>query len=90
MYWWQIFLVILGVCILLCGVLILSWQRSVAAEEELLEDRMLLGHDVEGFTELYDDDSFGGNSSNTRIEEMSQDGGDVKEINEKTPLLSKN
>jgi hypothetical protein len=61
LYGWQIFLVILGIFILLTGVLVLSWRRSTAPEEELLagEDRMLLGHDVEGLTELYEDDDFG-------------------------------
>jgi hypothetical protein len=56
LYGWQIFLVILGICILLYGVLVLSWRRTIAPEEGLLaaEDRILLGHDVEGLTELYD------------------------------------
>ncbi|CAG8808616.1 2282_t:CDS:2, partial [Racocetra persica] len=54
--WYQILLVILGICILLCGVLVLSWRRSVAPEEGLLtgEDRMLYGQDIEGLTELYE------------------------------------
>lgn len=61
LYGWQIFLVILGIFILLSGVLVLSWKRSTAPEEDLLtgEDRRLLGQDVEGLTELYDDDDFG-------------------------------
>ncbi|RIA80623.1 magnesium transporter NIPA-domain-containing protein [Glomus cerebriforme] len=58
LHWWQIVLVILGICILLCGVLVLSWRKSTAPEEEFLvgEERLLLGRDVEGLTELYDDD----------------------------------
>ncbi|RIB02250.1 hypothetical protein C2G38_2228360 [Gigaspora rosea] len=53
--WYQILLVILGICILLCGVLVLSWRRNVAPEEGLLtEDRMLYGQDIEGLTELYE------------------------------------
>ncbi|CAB4424292.1 unnamed protein product [Rhizophagus irregularis] len=51
----------IGIFILLSGVLVLSWKRSTAPEEDLLtgEDRRLLGQDVEGLTELYDDDDFG-------------------------------
>ncbi|CAG8688441.1 4162_t:CDS:2 [Dentiscutata erythropus] len=55
--WYQILLVILGICILLCGVLVLSWRRNVAPEEGLLtgeESRMLYGQDIEGLTELYE------------------------------------
>ncbi|KAF0449940.1 hypothetical protein F8M41_002287 [Gigaspora margarita] len=54
--WYQTLLVILGICILLCGVLVLSWRRNVAPEEGLLtgEDRMLYGQDIEGLTELYE------------------------------------
>ncbi|CAI2178123.1 16402_t:CDS:2, partial [Funneliformis geosporum] len=64
LYWWQIFFVTLGICLLLCGVLILSWRKSIAPEEEfIVEDRMLLGHNIEGFTELYDDD-FNKNTEN--------------------------
>ncbi|CAG8503917.1 11729_t:CDS:2 [Diversispora eburnea] len=58
--WFQILLVIIGISILLCGVLVLSWRKSVSPEEELLtEESMLLGHDFEGLTELYEgEDSF--------------------------------
>ncbi|RHZ79634.1 hypothetical protein Glove_143g61 [Diversispora epigaea] len=58
--WYQILLVIIGISILLCGVLVLSWRKSVAPEEELLtEESMLLGHDFEGLTELYEgEDNF--------------------------------
>lgn len=103
LYWWQIFLVILGVWILLCGVLILSWRRSTAPEEELFavgENRMLLGHDIEGLTELYEDGEdfnkyslIGGDSSNTGMltfEEMIQDDENENEdADEKTSLLGK-
>ncbi|CAG8535990.1 7945_t:CDS:2 [Dentiscutata heterogama] len=47
----------LSICILLCGVLVLSWRRNVAPEEGLLtgeESRMLYGQDIEGLTELYE------------------------------------
>lgn len=101
LYWWQIFLVILGVWILLCGVLILSWRRSTAPEEELFavgENSMLLGHDIEGLTELYEEGEdfnkyslIGGNSSNTRMlafEEMIQDD-ENEDADEKTSLLGK-
>jgi hypothetical protein len=102
LYWWQLFLVILGIWILLCGVLILSWRRSTAPEEELFagENRMLLGHDIEGLTELYEEREdfnkyslIGGNSSNTGIltfEEMLQDDeNENDDADEKTSLLGK-
>ncbi|CAJ0768393.1 24682_t:CDS:2, partial [Entrophospora sp. SA101] len=38
LHWWQLFLVVVGICILLCGVLILSWRKSTAPEERLLAD----------------------------------------------------
>ncbi|CAG8547542.1 3274_t:CDS:2, partial [Funneliformis mosseae] len=58
LYWWQIFFVILGICLLLCGVLVLSWRRSIVPEEVFVvgEDSMLFEHNIEGFTELYDGD----------------------------------
>ncbi|RIA84846.1 hypothetical protein C1645_728030 [Glomus cerebriforme] len=101
LYWWQIFLVILGIWILLCGVLILSWRRNTAPEEELFvvgEDRMLLGHDIEGLTELYEEIGdfnkytfIEGNSSNTgtlTFEEILQnDENENEDANEKTSLL---
>ncbi|GBC07519.1 hypothetical protein RclHR1_07500004 [Rhizophagus clarus] len=70
LYGWQIFLVILGIFILLSGVLVLSWRRSSAPEDGLLtgEDRVLLGHDVEGLTELYDDDDFGDYEENIDLD----------------------
>ncbi|GBB92863.1 hypothetical protein RclHR1_02070006 [Rhizophagus clarus] len=103
LYWWQIFLVILGVCVLLCGVLILSWRRSTAPEEELFavgENRLLLGQDIEGLTELYEEGEdfnkhslIGGNSSNTGLlafEEMLQDDeNENDDADEKTSLLGK-
>ncbi|CAG8497073.1 5597_t:CDS:2 [Funneliformis mosseae] len=61
LHWWQIFLVILGICILICGVLVLSWRRSTAPEDELLvvkDDSMLLERDIEGLTELYEEEEF--------------------------------
>ncbi|CAI2176327.1 12347_t:CDS:2 [Funneliformis geosporum] len=58
LHWWQIFLVIVGIIILICGVLVLSWRRSTAPEEELLDDSMLLGRDLEGLTELYEGEEF--------------------------------
>src|SRR5439155_21916273 len=54
--WWQLFLVVIGICILLCGVLILSWRKDTVPKEGLLaEDRKLLDDDdIEGLTELYE------------------------------------
>ncbi|CAH1758462.1 10564_t:CDS:2 [Entrophospora sp. SA101] len=36
LHWWQLVLVAVGICILLCGVLILSWRKGTALEEGLL------------------------------------------------------
>ncbi len=106
LYWWQIFFVTLGICILLCGVLILSWRRSTAPEEELFvagEDRMLLGHNIEGLTELYEEENFdkyteninhsdrcflGGDPSNTKIITFEEMLQD-ENVDEKTSLLGK-
>lgn len=105
LYGWQIFLVILGIFILLSGVLVLSWKRGTAPEEELLtgEDRMLLGHE----TELYDEDDFGdfeenidldsseyrlsfeGNSSTTTGMFTFEEMIDDDDADEKTSLLGK-
>lgn len=53
--WYQILLVIIGIAILLCGVLVLSWGKSATSEEELLtEESLLLGHEIEGLTEFYE------------------------------------
>ncbi|CAG8477828.1 5032_t:CDS:2 [Acaulospora morrowiae] len=69
--WYQILLVVVGICILLCGVLVLSWRRNTAPEEGLLEgeDSLLLGHDIEGLTELYEsEETFGRYAENNTLD----------------------